>query len=190
MKWRPWFRAIHRDLGYVAVALTLTYALSGIAVNHLGDWNPNYTYATRAIDLGPLPVGEPLDLAAMEAFVVGKLGVEPGAVRGHFQETATDFRVFLADGQEARVDVGTGVGSFKTLARRPLFFQVNALHLNNLKGIWTWVADGFAVALMLLALTGMTMMKGKRGLAGRGKWFVAGGLVIPIGFVIYMYAGA
>ena len=23
MKWRPWFRAIHRDLGYVAVALTL-----------------------------------------------------------------------------------------------------------------------------------------------------------------------
>ena len=35
MKWRKWFRILHRDIGYVAVALTLAYGLSGIAVNHI-----------------------------------------------------------------------------------------------------------------------------------------------------------
>ena len=96
--------------------------------------------------------------------------------------------MFLVEGQEARVDMATGRGSLKTITKRAVFFEVNALHLNNLKGIWTYVADIFALALMVLALTGMTMMKGDRGLAGRGKYFVGAGLVIPIAFLIYMYS--
>jgi hypothetical protein len=44
------------------------------------------------------------------------------------------------------------------------------------------------LALMTLAITGMTMMKGKPGLGGRGKWFVGAGLLIPIGALIYMYS--
>ena len=42
IKWRKWNRAIHRDLGYLFVAMTIIYSLSGIAINHLNDWNPNY----------------------------------------------------------------------------------------------------------------------------------------------------
>jgi uncharacterized protein len=68
-----------------------------------------------------------------------------------------------------------------------VLFQVNALHLNQLKGLWTYVADAFAIALMVLATTGMTMMKGDQGLLGRGKWFVGAGLLIPIGFILYMF---
>ena len=41
---------------------------------------------------------------------------------------------------------------------------------------------------MILALTGMTMMKGDRGFLGRGKYFVGAGLLIPIAFLIYMYS--
>jgi hypothetical protein len=41
---------------------------------------------------------------------------------------------------------------------------------------------------MILALTGMTMMKGDRGLAGRGKYFVGAGLLVPVGFILYMYS--
>ena len=81
----------------------------------------------------------------------------------------------------------TGRGTLKTITRRAVLFELNALHLNNLKGVWTYVADLFAVALIFLALTGMTMMKGDRGLAGRGKWFVGAGLTVPIGFVVYLY---
>ncbi len=184
MRWRKVFRAVHRDLGYVAVALTIAYALSGLAVNHLDDWNPNYRFDEEAVDIGPLSGS----LADMEAVVVQKLALDRHTVRGHFQETDTLFRVYLAEGQEAAIDIRTGKGTLKHLTKRPVLFEVNAMHLNNLKGIWTYVADIFAVALMVLAITGMTMMKGDRGLAGRGKYFVLAGLGIPVGFVIYLYS--
>ena len=35
-------RITHRDIGYLIAGLTLIYALSGIALNHKHDWNPNY----------------------------------------------------------------------------------------------------------------------------------------------------
>jgi len=184
VRWRHLFRVVHRDIGYVAVALTIAYSLSGIAVNHIDDWNPSYTFSEREIDLGPLPT---TTLADQEAFVVSALALDRDTVRGHFAETATTFRVFLTDGQEVRVDTRSGRGSQKTVSRRAVLFEVNALHLNNLKGIWTYVADLFAIALVILALTGMTMMKGDRGLSGRGKYFVGAGLCIPVGFIIYLY---
>jgi uncharacterized protein len=185
VRWRHLLRVVHRDVGYVCVALTIAYALSGIAVNHIEDWNPNYRLDERAVELGPLPAGP---LAEQAAFVVSVLGLDPAAVRGHFAETATTLRVFLDGGQEVIVDVGTGRGAVKSLARRPVLFEVNALHLNNLKGVWTYVADLFALALMVLALTGMVMMKGARGLAGRGKYFVGAGLLVPIAFVVYLHS--
>src|SRR5690606_33094288 len=153
--WRRWFRAFHRDIGYVAVALTLAYSISGLAVNHIEDWNPNYSFEERTVELGPLH-GTPAELAAA---VVQKLALDPRAVRGHFQESETILRVFLDEGQEAKVDITTGRGTLKTLSTRAVLFEVNALHLNNLKGVWTYIADLFAVALIVLAITGMTMMK-------------------------------
>ena len=41
-RWRAWLRAIHRDVGYLVVGLTLIYALSGLAINHIQDWDPNF----------------------------------------------------------------------------------------------------------------------------------------------------
>jgi uncharacterized protein len=181
--WRRWFRAFHRDIGYVAVALILAYAISGLAVNHIEDWNPNYSYEQRSFDIGPLS-GSPQQLADA---TITKLQLDKGAVRGHFQETATHLRVFFAEGQEASLDVSTGRGTLKLLTKRAVFFEVNALHLNNLKGMWTYVADLFAVALIVLAITGLSMMKGDRGFWGRGKYFVGAGLAIPIAAIIYMY---
>jgi hypothetical protein len=185
VQWRKLFRALHRDIGYVAVSLTLAYALSGLAVNHIDDWNPSYRFSERDVDLGPIPGAT---LADQAAFIVEQLELDRAAVRGHFQETEHELRVFLTDAQEARVDLRTGRGQLKTLSKRPVLFEVNALHLNNLKGIWTWVADLFAIALIVLAITGVTMMKGDRGITGRGKYFIAAGLAVPVGFVIYMHA--
>lgn len=185
MKWRKLFRTLHRDIGYAVAALTLAYSISGIAVNHIEDWNPNYKFEEREVNIGPLPTGS---LADMEFYVVKALKLDPAQVRGHFQETETQFRVFLEEGQEAKVDIRTGVGRFKGITTRAVFFEVNSLHLNNLKGIWTWIADLFAIALIVLVITGLFMMKGKRGFSGRGKWFVGAGLMIPVTFVFYLYS--
>lgn len=185
MRWRPLFRVVHRDIGYVCVALVIAYAVSGIAVNHIEDWNPSYRLEERAVDLGPLPAGSYADQAA---HVVAALGLEPAAVRGHFAETDTTLRVFLDEGQEVLIDAPTGRGTVKTLSRRAVLFEVNALHLNTLKGAWTYVADLFAIALVVLALTGMLMLKGDQGFSGRGKYFVLAGLMVPVGFIIYLHS--
>jgi hypothetical protein len=186
MKWRRAFRAVHRDTGYVVAALTIAYAISGIAVNHIEDWNPNYAFSERPVDVGPLPDGP---AEAMQDHVIRVLDLDPHAVRGHFMENDFEFRVFLPDGQEIRVDRRDGRGSFKHLSSRAVLYELNAMHLNTVKGLWTWIADLFAVSLLALAVTGIFMMKGPRGILGRGKWFVAAGLLIPAVFVWYMVAG-
>ena len=57
-RWRPALRALHRDIGYLAVGLTFVYALSGLAVNHIADWDPNFdNYEARHQVATPLPDG-------------------------------------------------------------------------------------------------------------------------------------
>src|SRR4029077_1401611 len=55
---RTWLRAIHRDVGYSAVGLTFVYAASGIAVNHVAYWDPNFRHATRSCELTTRPAGD------------------------------------------------------------------------------------------------------------------------------------
>ena len=75
--WRAWLRAFHRDVGNLAVGLTLVYALSGLAVNHIADWEPSFTSYQTAHELGA-PVPGTDDEAA--AAVMARLGV-PGPPR-------------------------------------------------------------------------------------------------------------
>lgn len=191
MKWRKLVRVLHRDIGYAATALTLAYSLSGLAVNHIDDWNPNFSFETVEVDIGPLPTSS---YDEMQAHVVQRLEIDPQLVKGRFMETQTpegdQFRVFFGEGEEVAVDTVTGKGSIKRISTHPVLYEVNVLHLNTIKGWWTWVADLFAVSLIVLAITGMLMIKGRLGFWGRGKWFVAAGLAIPVGFIAYMYYGA
>ena len=48
------------------------------------------------------------------------------------------------------------------------------------EGAWTWIADVYAVALLFMATSGMFVLRGRTGLAGRGKWLVGAGILIPV----------
>jgi hypothetical protein len=187
MKWRKLIRVLHRDVGYTAVALTLAYSISGVAVNHTDAWNPSYSFDSEMVDVGALPTA---GYDAMEAHVVERLQIAPSDVKGRFMDSGHEFRLFLVDDQEISVDVRDGRGRFRRMSSRPFLYEMNVLHLNRLKGLWTWVADLFAVALILLAVTGLFMTKGRTGLTRRGKWFVAAGLLLPLAFIACMYLGA
>jgi len=50
---RPLIRTLHRDIGYCAVGLTAVYALSGLAVNHVADWEPNFREIHQSYQLAP-----------------------------------------------------------------------------------------------------------------------------------------
>ena len=51
MKWRGWIVALHRDMGYFFTGALLLYAVSGLAVNHVDDWNPSFVIERRAVTL-------------------------------------------------------------------------------------------------------------------------------------------
>ena len=53
MNLRKLSHALHRDIGYLCIGLTLIYALSGIAVNHIRDWNPSYRVVRSSAQIAP-----------------------------------------------------------------------------------------------------------------------------------------
>jgi hypothetical protein len=132
---RPWIRAIHRDAGYFAVGLTLVYALSGLAVNHIADWDPSFTQLNRTHQLkAPL---------ASEAEGCGKQVLAALGIK----ETP---REVYAAGDDA-VDI---------------------------------VADTYAIMLLYLAMSGLFMIPGRKGLLGRGAVIAALGAAVPISYVL------
>ena len=68
---RRWLRSLHRDAGYLIVGLTFVYAISGLAVNHIDDWNANYTTYKKRHRLGALPSQQ----AAATKKVLAQLGI-------------------------------------------------------------------------------------------------------------------
>ena len=66
--------------------------------------------------------------------------------------------------------------------QRPRFFirAANWLHLNRGKKGWTYFADAYAAGLLALATSGLFMISGRKGLLGRGIFFVAAGAAIPL----------
>ncbi|MDV7392429.1 hypothetical protein RZS08_13780, partial [Arthrospira platensis SPKY1] len=49
--WRWWFRVIHRDSGYFLFGMTIIYAVSGIALNHINDFDPSYSKTINNIKI-------------------------------------------------------------------------------------------------------------------------------------------
>lgn len=178
-RWRAWLRALHRDVGYLLVGLTFVYAASGLAVNHIDDWNANYVEWDRTHAL-TVDVPEGDDQAAAKA-VLDQLEIA---------EPPTEIYRVDDDELEILVDDRTLVVRFadRTIQDRGrddrFFLRVaNWLHLNRGKAAWTYIADGYAFLLLFLATSGMFMIKGKKGLWGRGAILVALGSAVPILYV-------
>jgi hypothetical protein len=177
--WRQWNVALHRDLGFVVTGLTVIYAVSGIAVNHVHQWNPNYALVREEQRFAPIAVGE---RDAMVAELVEKLKL-PGPPKDAFRSRPDSLELFYED-FSVKADATSGVATLERPRPRPVLRQFNLLHLNNPKGLWTWVADVFALVLIFLAVGGALIPRGKKGLGGHGKYFLLLGLAVPLGFLL------
>jgi hypothetical protein len=182
-KWRKWNRVIHRDLGYLFFALTVIYSLSGIAINHLKDWNPNYVITFEEFTDGLKGEADQIDKATVMNFLK-KLGEEDNYKKHYFPKN-DQLKVFL-DGGNVVVDLATGEGTIEKINRRPIFHAVNYLHYNPGKW-WTLFSDVFAGALILISVTGLFILKGKNGITRRGAVLTIAGIVLPIIYLILFY---
>jgi hypothetical protein len=161
------------------VGLTLIFAVSGIAVNHVEDWNPNYNISKTIFHIPPLSAE---DLDQVVSIVLNHLNIEESP-QSSFRASPEVLQIFL-ENKKIELNLSSGKGVYEVVQKRFLLYSFNFLHLNHAKGWWTWFSDIYAVLLIFLAISGMFVLKGKNGLTGRGKWFVVLGILIPIVFLI------
>ena len=103
-----------------------------------------------------------------------------GESKPNIHDFPTDSQVKIYyDNASLLVDFAARTGAYENVHRRPLFYQANVLHRTSLKG-WKWASDIFGAMLIFLTVTGWFILKGRHGVPGRGKWFIAAGIIPPI----------
>ncbi len=176
-RWRAWLRAIHRDVGYLAIGFTIIYAASGIAMNHIDDWDPSFNASERIVKITPV-ADDATDDAAV-ALVAKAAG------------TGTPAEVYRA-GDEVRLtyedgSMVTAIGDTVTVQQRSdrIFFRIAVwLHATRGKQAWKYISDIYGVLLLYLAISGLFMIKGKLGLKWRGTILVAAGVAVPVLYIV------
>jgi hypothetical protein len=177
-RWRGWLRAIHRDIGYLAVGFTVIYALSGIAMNHIDDWDPNFHASEATLKIAPIP--DELSDADAARRIADAAGL-PGKIEDVYR-AGDEVRLSYASGSKV-----TAIGDTVTIQSRRdrMFFRVaDWLHATRGKQAWKFIADVYAVLLLYLAISGIFMIKGKLGLRWRGAMLIFVGLAGPIGYIV------
>lgn len=180
---RKWSRILHRYIGYFFIGASLIYGISGIALNHLNDWNPNYSVEQIHFNTSiPLQKGSEIKnniLQLLETETPGEI------YKQHYFPEDGVLKVFLKGGSTIMVNTQSGQGQAELLKKRPLFYEVNYLHYNPDRW-WMWFSDIFAGALIFLAISSLFMVKGKKGIWGRGGIYTALGILVPLLFLFFL----
>jgi len=183
MKLRKLNRNVHRDLGYIFFFLTVVYGLSGIALNHLDDWNPSYIVKYEDFTVSGELKKESLSrknvIALLEDYAPGE------KYKNHYFPEENTLKIFIEDGN-VMLDMTSKQGYIETSKRRPILHPSNYLHYNPKKW-WTWIADIYAASLIVLAFTGLFILKGKNGITRRGAWLTGIGIIVPVIFLLIYY---
>ncbi|MDX1829809.1 MAG: PepSY-associated TM helix domain-containing protein [Lutibacter sp.] len=179
---RKWSRILHRDVGFFFIGTTLIYAISGIALNHMSDWNPNYSVELRNFTT-TLNLEKGNYTKDNILLLLDKIDSRKN-YKSHYYPNNSTLKIFLKGGSSIAVNILNGKGTAEYLKKRPLIFETNYLHYNPNR-IWTWFSDIFAGALILFVITSFFITKGKKGIIGRGGIYMLLGIIIPILFLLF-----
>ncbi|MCO5239309.1 MAG: PepSY-associated TM helix domain-containing protein [Chitinophagaceae bacterium] len=172
----------HRDLGYFFSSLIIIYCISGLALNHLDDWDPDFIIHRKTVQFpANLSVSQVTDDKVAE---FSKL-VEESHFKIYDFPTDNQVKIYY-DNASLHVNLETGTGQYEKIVKRHLFYEANVLHRNSLAG-WKWVSDIFAIMLIVISVTGLFILRGKYGFRRRGAWFMLAGLLLPVVAVWLFY---
>ena len=176
MKKQKLVRDIHRDFGYFYVGLIISFAFSGILMNHREHWHPEkYTVETKNIQV-QLP--EEKDITEEYAENLGKqLGIDD-KMRRHNAKKGT-FKISF-EKHDVEIDMKSGKGEIVAFKKTPFISQTMKLHKNT-SNWWIYYSDIFGISLILIAITGTLMVThGKHTFKRRGWKLALAGIVFPI----------
>lgn len=180
---RKWMRNIHRDLSYLFAGVICVYAISGICLNHKRDFNSNITITRSSLALtGEFPsAADSIDKDILHG-LIGQLP-DTETYTKHACVGENSIKVFFKGGSSLEINMDNGEASYEKIRKRKFFSSLNRLHYNPTRW-WTWFSDIFAVCLLIITLTGLFMLKGPKGLMGRGGIELLIGILIPLLFIL------
>jgi hypothetical protein len=174
--------AAHRDFGYFFSTLIIIYCLSGLALNHVDDWNPDFIITRDSVSLSGGLRKDQITPEQINAFSK-QIGEEEYKVFDF--PTPNQVKVYYEDAS-LHLNFETGRGVYENVSRRAVFYESNVIHRNSVKG-WKWAADVFAIMLIVINVTGLFILRGKYGISGRGKWLIAAGMLPPVIAIIILH---
>lgn len=173
---------LHRHLGFFFVGMIVIYALSGIFMNHRRDLNPQYSVNIAEVRL---PASFPSEKADVTKADVERLLAEMGEggnyVKHYFVND--EMKVLLKGRSSVNFNMSTRAGTYERVRERFIVADMVKLHFNPGKW-WTYFSDLFAICLIIIAISGLFVLKGKKGVMGIGGIELLLGIVFPVLFLL------
>ena len=174
-------------MGFLFFGMTIVYGVSGIALNHHVNrhWDPGIiTRSTTA------QYPDPLSKASVDRNTIEKIleiTDEQASYKQYYFPSDELLMIYLKGGH-ITVDLSSGRMQTTKIRNRPVFSELNYLHYNKPKKLWTWFSDLYALGLVLLAISGLFLIKGKKGISGQGGILTLVGILLPLFFLlIYLW---
>ncbi len=183
MGWRKSNRWLHRELGYLFFGMSIIYGVSGIALNHgvARHWDPGIIARSETFQYR-----SPIQKSDVDREIIDELLEMSGEADNYkqFFFPTDEYLMIYLNGGHIDLELATGEAKLTKVRNRPIFREVNYLHYNKPKKLWTWFSDLFAFSMILLAVSGIIMVRGKKGITGRNGILLATGILIPLLFLI------
>jgi len=171
-------RNTHRDIAYFYVGLIISFALSGIFLNHRQSWHPRrYAYEKREFTVAPI-FKDSVNNAWIENFA------KEQKIDDHLRRfmAENDYLRISFEKNDVMINMRSGQGKIETYRVTPILGQMTQLHQDTSKW-WIYYSDVFAVALLTIALTGMFIEKGSLSFKSRGWKLALIGIIFPLIFL-------
>ncbi len=178
-KGRKTLRLLHRDLGYFIVGMVIVYAVSGIFLNHRYDINPNYRVYSENFTVNPS--ANDLKTEAGIKTILKELPYNLNYKKHYINKNGV-VKVFVENG-DVTID-SSGNGALQYLEQRPFIYSMNRLHKSSIGSTWKRVSDVMAFILIFVAVSGLFLLKGKRGFWRWGLWWMLAGVAVPLVFAL------
>lgn len=180
---RKWSRLLHRDLSYVLTGALLVYLISGILMNHRKELNLNYrTIEHEYQDVSLKRSAEDYTRDFILAEVLPIYDLEEKYAQQVKNNDGT-ISVILKGGSSLLISPEEGRVLYTEKKLKWLSHKLTRLHYNPSKA-WTIFSDIFVIAMVIVVVTGLIMVKGKRGIAGRGLIYLLIGVIVPLLFML------
>ena len=175
-------RNLHRDLGYFYIGLIISFAFSGILMNHRDSWHAEkYSVETKKVQV-KLPTEDKIT----EDFVKDldkqlniddkfrRFKVEDGKLRISFEKN------------DVCLDLKTGKGEIDSYIKTPIISSIIKLHKNT-SNWWIYYGDIFGISLITIAITGTLMIPaGKFSFKNRGWKLALAGIIFPLIILLFV----